>query len=111
MRMKLNGLDISDSDIERYLYDEMEQPERDAFDEQIFSSNDLFFAVADLEDLLVDGFVARRLSPGEMMRFEQSLKYIPSRRDKVANAVALRAFIKEDLVVSGTGVTIWDAES
>src|SRR5256885_12302942 len=47
-------------DVKRYLFAEMADDEREAFDERMFADDDLFFEVSDVENRVVDQYVAGR---------------------------------------------------
>lgn len=83
------------SEIERYLYVEMTDDERDAFEEKMFADDELFIEVADAENRLVDEYVAGDLSATDASRFERGLDLLPAMRQKVANARSLIEFIGE----------------
>lgn len=87
--------DIPENDIKRYLFAEMEPDERDAYDEQLFLDDELFFEVADVENRLVDAYVHEQLTGDDLVRFERSLVSVPGRREKIENARSLGEFIVE----------------
>lgn len=85
-----------DNDIERYLFVEMSDEERDSFEERMFGDDDLFIEVADAENRLVDEYAASGLAAKDVTRFERSLELVPARRQKLANARAIGEFIEEN---------------
>jgi hypothetical protein len=85
-----------DNDIERYLFAEMPDEERDAFEEKMFADDSLFVDVADAENRLVDEYAAGSLAAADVSRFERSLELVPARRQKLANARVLGEFIEEN---------------
>ena len=94
--MKELGSQQSESEIKRYLYGEMSEAERGQLEERFFGADALFYEVLNLENELVDRYANGKLGGAELARFERSLKNTPERRAKVANAVALAAFIAEE---------------
>lgn len=82
--------------IEHYLYGEMQTEEREQFEERLFTSDELFYEVAEQENALVDRYAAKNLKGEELARFEKSLVSIPSRRQKIANATALQSLIEDE---------------
>lgn len=111
LKMSLTGEKISESDIKRYVFAEMAGDERDAFEERVFVDDELFFEVADIENRLVDSYVAGDLSGDELTRFERSLEAVPSRREKIANARSLNTYIDEErtsvVEVADERETLW----
>jgi hypothetical protein len=100
--MSLTGQNITEKDIERYIFAEMDPDEREVFDEKAFLDDEIFFETADLENRLVDSYVAGKLTGEMLTRFEQSLEAVPSRREKIANARSLNRYIGEERPVSAT---------
>lgn len=90
------GEKMRQEDVKRYLFAEMTDDEREAFDERMFADDGLFFDVSDAENRMVDQYVARTLDRDEAVRFERSLDAVPARREKVANARSLYEFIEEN---------------
>src|SRR5437870_5357630 len=82
--------------IERFLLAEMEPDEHAAFEEQLFNDDALFFEVTDVENRLVDDYLAGRLNPETVARFDHSLDKTPGRPEKLANARSLLALIEEE---------------
>src|SRR5689334_21908439 len=83
-------------DIESYLFLEMSDDERLAFERELFENDELFFEVEEHENHLVDLYAHGKLPPNIKSRFERSLADLPARREKVANAVALKTYIEEE---------------
>lgn len=86
----------SELEIERYLYGEMTDEERNSAEESFFDDDALFYEVLNLENELVDRYARGKLVGAELVRFERSLENLPARRAKVANAVALADFIADE---------------
>lgn len=90
--------DLIDQDkLKSYLFFELGADERRTLEERFFEDNDLFYEVMELENDLVDRFVSNNLSAEDKNRFEKSLASSPERREKIANANALKSFIKEEI--------------
>ena len=87
---------MDEEQLKRYLYAEMTLEERELFEEELFAGDALFSEAIDLENELVDLYAAKKLSGEELLRFERSLEKFPERKEKIANAVALRTFIEEE---------------
>lgn len=94
--MKEIDLQQKTSEIERYLYFEMPNAERERFEERFFDDDEFFYSVVDLENELVDRYASGKLGAAERARFERSLENAPERRAKIANAAALQTFIAEE---------------
>ncbi len=86
---------LNETEIKRFLYGEMTDAERDRLEEKFFDDDELFFAVVNLENELVDLYARGKFPADELLRFEHSLKKLPERRVKAANAAALQTFIAE----------------
>lgn len=78
----------------KYLLGEMSENEREAVEERMFADGDFFADLLELENDLTDSFVRGRLSEVDRQRYEKSLEKFPERREKLANAAALREFIR-----------------
>jgi hypothetical protein len=79
--------------IERYLFNEMSEAEREQFEDRILADEELFFEIAEAENALVDRYAQNEMSGPELARFEKSLASLPARREKAANAAALLNFM------------------
>lgn len=90
----------NETEIKRYLYGEMNEPERARLENEFFDDDALFFAVAELENRLVDDYARGQMTGAELVRFERALKNSPPRRAKIANAAALQTFIGEERLQS-----------
>lgn len=102
--------DSQNQEIKRYLFLEMTDEERTAWEEKFFTDDELFFEIADTENRLVDFYARGRLDGEELKRFERSLSQLPQRRAKIANAVALQTFFDEERKESVpvvVGQTFW----
>jgi len=82
--------------IDRYLLREMNENDLQGFEDRIAADDDLFFAVADRENELVDLYVRGRLDDAVAARVEASLHLVPARRAKLANAGVLRRFVEAE---------------
>jgi len=87
---------VEKDEIKRYLYAESSEDERAAIEEKLFADDELFYAVANLENELIDLYAQNKLTGEELNRFERGLNKLPARRQKIANAVALQTFIEEE---------------
>ena len=85
------------ADIDNYLFGEMSKESHDTFEDQLLSSDELFYEVAERENELVDGFVHGKLESEVEKRFRSSLSRFPARQKKIANAATLQAFIKNEV--------------
>jgi hypothetical protein len=94
--MTENNMNTNETEIKRYLYNEMSDEERAGFEENFFADDELFFKVVNLENDLVDRYASGKLAGEELARFERSLENLPERGTKVANAIALQTFIREE---------------
>ncbi len=84
---------MNQSDIDKYLLNEMPETEREQFEDQFVSDDALFYEIAARENELVDHYASGELSGDELERFDRSLAAAPARRAKIANAKMLREFI------------------
>lgn len=94
--MTQNNTQFSEHEIKRYLYGEMSDEEQATIEESFFTDDTLFFEITDTENRLVDLYARGKLPADELVRFDRSLKKLPERRAKVANAVALQTLIDEE---------------
>lgn len=78
----------------KYLLGELSENERVAVEERMFADEDFFADLLELENDLTDAFVRGGLSEFDGQRYEKSLEKFPERREKLANAAALREFIR-----------------
>jgi len=81
--------------IDHYLFGEMNDSEREVFEDLLLANDELYYSTADRENELVDRFAANSLSEDFSKRFQNSLSLFPHRRQKVANAGALRTYIAD----------------
>jgi hypothetical protein len=93
---RTNSGSVSVEQLKRYLYAELDDADRDEVDAKLFAEDALFHEAVSVEDDMVDLYATGKLSGEELSRFEQSLEKVPGRRAKVANAVALLAYIDEE---------------
>jgi TolA-binding protein len=82
--------------LKSFLFFELNDDERQALEERFFEDETLFYELMELENELVDRYVGEDLTDADRTRFERSLESSPERREKVANATALHAFIAEE---------------
>lgn len=92
----MKEINQQESEIERYLYFEMSEAEREQLEEKFFDDDEFFYSVVGLENELVDCYASGKLSRAELERFERALENAPERRVKIANAIALQTFIAEE---------------
>ena len=86
---------INQEEMKRFLFQEFNEKEREAFEERFFADGDFFYDLMDLENDLVDRYTIGKMSAAESARFEKNLPKSPERREKVANSIALHSFIAE----------------
>jgi hypothetical protein len=82
-------------ELKKYLFQELPEEERNAFEERFFEDTDLFHELIELENDLIDSFARDMLTGNDLTRFEKSLAMMPERREKVANAKAIQTLISE----------------
>lgn len=90
---------INREEMKRFLFHELSEREREAFEERFFADGDFFFELTDLENELVDRYALGKMSAAESARFEKGAQKSPERRAQIANAVALSKFIAEQKLV------------
>lgn len=104
---------INEKKLKRYLYGEMSEDEVAKIENKIFLDDNYFYDIVNLENELIDLYVRKKLDPDELIRFENSLKNLPERQTKVANAIALQTIIDESRIVEKpieeTAPTFWDS--
>jgi len=83
------------SRIDDYLFGEMNAQDHEVFESAVAGNDELYFAVVERENELVDRYAARSLDADTLKRFERSLSAFPARRQKLANASAIRTYISE----------------
>ncbi|HJS51981.1 MAG TPA: hypothetical protein VJ781_08790 [Pyrinomonadaceae bacterium] len=81
--------------IDQYLLGEMDDSERETFEDRLISNDDLFYAVAERENELVDAFAKNSLDDDLAGRLRNSLSSFPGRQQKIANAGALGNYIAD----------------
>ncbi|MBC7798131.1 MAG: hypothetical protein H7Z37_14765, partial [Pyrinomonadaceae bacterium] len=91
----------------RFLFHELSETEREAFEERFFADGDFFYELTDLENELVDCYALGKMSVAESSRFEKGLQKSPERRTQIANAVALSKFITEQKSIVAQP-TLWE---
>jgi len=87
---------MSDAQIDKYLFNEMPESEREKFEDTFVSDDVHFYAIAERENELVDRYVRGEMAGDERVRFERSLGDNPARRQKIENAKILREFIADE---------------
>lgn len=83
-------------EMKRFLFHEMSESERTVMEERFFTDNELFYELVETENDLVDRYARGELGGADLARFEASLKKSPERREKLANAAALKKFVAEE---------------
>lgn len=83
-------------EMKSYLFGELDREERERLEDRFFADDEFFYELAGLEEDLVDRYVRGELAGEELSRFERSIERVPERREKIANARALRVFIGEE---------------
>lgn len=81
--------------IDGYLFGEMNEADRDKFDQEMMTDDELFYDVAERENELVDRYLRGDLEDSLAESFRNSLAKFPARRDKLSNASVLKAHIEE----------------
>lgn len=87
---------MNDKQIDKYLFSEMPESEREKFEDRFVSDDDLFYEIAERENELVDLYARGELKGEELKRFEKSLESFPARKQKIENAKILREFIADE---------------
>lgn len=98
---------INREEMKRFLFHELSDTEREAFEERFFADDDFFYELADLENELVDRYALGKMSVAESTRFEKSLQKSPEKRAQIANSVTLQKFIAEEKLVVAQP-TLWE---
>ena len=75
---------MNEKQIDEYLFNEMSAEEREKIENKFFEDDEVFFAIAERENELVDSYNAGRLNGEQLERFERSLAASP------ANSIARR---------------------
>ena len=83
-------------EMKRYLFGELSEKEREKLEDRFFEDSDYFYELTELENELVDKYAQGKLKGSELTRFEQSLARSPDRREKIANARAIRTLIIDE---------------
>ncbi|HYZ86962.1 MAG TPA: hypothetical protein VE621_21280, partial [Bryobacteraceae bacterium] len=76
----------------RFLFEEMLEDERAAFEDRIFHESDTFLALLELEEDLVQAYLRGTLDEGEKLRFETGYLTHPARERRIS---VLRASVPE----------------
>jgi len=77
----------------RYLLGQMSEPERQEFQDRLFSDDEFFDSVTELETDLIDAYARGELTPGERELMEQSLLVSPAAQKRVEFATALAGIV------------------
>lgn len=85
-------------ELKRYLFYEASETERGQLEARFFESEELFYELLDLENDLTDRYARNELGEKDKKRYAESLGKSSERRAKLANAVSLQTFIKEETV-------------
>lgn len=83
-------------EMKRFLFHELSDDKREQMEERFFSDEEFFYDLMELENSFVDAYARQELTGEDLKRFEASLEKSPERREKIFNAVALDALIKEE---------------
>lgn len=81
--------------IKRYLFDEMAENERSAFEDEYFNDDELFVETMETENRLVDLYVGGKLVGTDLIRLQNSIEGNSGLASKIANARVLRTVILE----------------
>ena len=87
---------MSDTQIDKYLFNEMPEAEREKFEDAFVGDDALFYEIAERENELVDRYSRGEMADDERVRFERSVGDNPARRKKIENAKILREFIADE---------------
>ena len=89
-------IEDKEKEIERYLFNELSDTERERFEDRFAAEDELFYEIAARENELVDEYLNGRLGGELLGRFEASLASNPARRQKIANGLVLHEFVAEE---------------
>lgn len=93
-----------DSKLESFLLNELSSSEREEIEQRIFSDDEMFVRVEEMENDLVDACAADAMPPALRERFERSLGTNPARRERLVVAKLLRE--KLPAATSGEGSNV-----
>ena len=79
--------------LRRYLLGELDEPELERFEEDLFSREGLIDDLSVAEDDLIDAYVAGDLAGSQRARFESQFLTTPRRRERLEAARALRTSV------------------
>jgi hypothetical protein len=74
---------ILENRMHRYLLGDLPEAEAEALEQQVFTEDDAFEQMWEIENGLVDGYVRGRLSPGDREKFERHYLISPVHRQRV----------------------------
>ncbi len=83
----------SETELRKYLLDELTQEERARVEERLFLDSDYFQQLQATEDELIDEYAYQELSPRERKGFESQFLSDPARRADLRIAVALKKYV------------------
>jgi hypothetical protein len=72
-----------ENDIRRFLFGEMPEAERSAFEERFLTDAGLFERITAAEEDLIEKYVRERMTPAERSRFERNFLATEARRERV----------------------------
>ena len=93
---------MNEEKIDKYLFNEMPESEREQFEDTFAGDDELFYEIAERENELVDKYTRGEMAGDERVRFERSLRDNPARRQKIENAKILREFIADERAATKT---------
>jgi len=82
--------------LKRYIFDEMDETERENLDGRFFEDSDLFYEYVELKNDLTDLYARNLLKGEDLKRFERSLAKMPAGREKIAIARTLQTLADEE---------------
>jgi voltage-gated potassium channel Kch len=97
----------------RYLLGDLPDEELDEIEELYLEDSNLFEQLVLVEDDLIDDYVRGELSPHDRKLFEMNYLISPGRKEKVANAIAVGAYLsreskaKAEKPIQGGGLNLW----
>ena len=83
-------------ELKRYIFDEMDETERENLDERFFEDSELFYEYVELKNDLTDLYARNLLKGEDLQRFERSLAKTPAGREKIAIARTLQTLADEE---------------
>jgi hypothetical protein len=80
---------MTDERIISYLLEDLNEAERERFEEECFAADAWPDEIAAVEEGLIDSYLRRELTPGQRAKFEQNYLTTAARETKLINAAAL----------------------